>query len=123
MYNPVNMHVEDEERLKEKDQREKNKKKRYEVRYDFEQVTRKEQLAEQDRLENMALNKIKFERVKEEVNRGFNILTNGDLHAGLSKLESTKYMKPPIGVWQKLNSPETKGRKETEVKQATLEQI
>ena len=47
MYNPVNMHVEDEERLKEKDQREKNKKKRYEVRYDAEQVTRKEQLAEQ----------------------------------------------------------------------------
>ena len=55
MYNPVNMHVEDEDRLKEKDLREKNKKRRYEVRYDFEQVTRKETLAEQDRLENMKL--------------------------------------------------------------------
>jgi|LakMenEpi03Oct11_1017367.scaffolds.fasta_scaffold02815_4 hypothetical protein len=121
MYNPVNMHVEDEERLKEKDQREKNKKKRYEVRYDAEQVTRKEQLAEQDRLDNMALNKIKFERVQEEVDRGFNILTNGELNGGLAKLEATKYMKPPIGVWQKLNSPETKGSKKAEMKQATLE--
>lgn len=32
MYNPINMHIEDEERLKEKDQREKNKKKRFEAR-------------------------------------------------------------------------------------------
>jgi hypothetical protein len=46
MYNPVNMHVEDEARLKEKDLREKNKKRRYEVRYDYEQCTRKETLAE-----------------------------------------------------------------------------
>lgn len=36
MYNPINMNVEDESRLNEKDQREKNKKQRYEVRYDFE---------------------------------------------------------------------------------------
>lgn len=63
MYNPVNMHVEDEPRLKERDLREKNKKKRYEIRYDFEQVTRKETLAEQDRLDNMALNKVKYDRV------------------------------------------------------------
>jgi hypothetical protein len=32
MYNPVNMKIEDEQRLKERDTREKNKKKRYEVR-------------------------------------------------------------------------------------------
>ena len=63
MYNPVNMVVEDENRLKEKDLREKNKKRRYEVRYDADQMTRKEQLAEQDRIDNMALNKIKFERI------------------------------------------------------------
>ena len=46
MYNPINMNIEDEERLNEKDVREKNKKKRYEVRYDAEQMTRKEMLAE-----------------------------------------------------------------------------
>ena len=36
MYNPINMVIEDEERLRQKDLREKNKKKRYEVRYDAE---------------------------------------------------------------------------------------
>lgn len=36
MYNPINMNIEDESRLNEKDIREKNKKKRYEVRYDAE---------------------------------------------------------------------------------------
>lgn len=103
MYNPVNMHVEDEDRLKEKDMREKNKKRRYEVRYDAEQVTRKENLAEQDRLDNMTLNRIKFDRVKEEVDRGYNIMNNGDLAGGLAKLEATKYMKPPTGLWEKLS--------------------
>ena len=46
MYNPVNMVIEDEDRLNEKDVREKNKKKRYEIRYDAEVITRKEMLAE-----------------------------------------------------------------------------
>ena len=36
MYNPINMKIEDEQRLYERDLREKNKKARYEVRYDFE---------------------------------------------------------------------------------------
>ena len=37
MYNPINMQVEDEGRLQDKDNREKNKKKRYEARYDAEE--------------------------------------------------------------------------------------
>ena len=49
MYNPVNMKIEDDKRLYERDLREKNKKARYEVRYDVEDMTRKEGLAEQDR--------------------------------------------------------------------------
>lgn len=46
MYNPVSMKIEDEKRLYEKDLREKNKKARYEVRYDVEALARKEGLAE-----------------------------------------------------------------------------
>ena len=46
----------------EKDLREKKKKQRYEVRYDAETITRKECLAEQDRLDAMALNKVSFMR-------------------------------------------------------------
>ena len=79
MYNPINCNVEDEQRLKDRDLREKNKKRRYELRFDVEQLTRKETLAEQDRLDNMALNKYKYDRIKEEVERGFNPITNGEL--------------------------------------------
>jgi hypothetical protein len=49
MYNPINMKIEDKERLYERDLREKNKKARYEVKYDVETLTRKGGLAEQDR--------------------------------------------------------------------------
>jgi hypothetical protein len=106
MYNPVNMHVEAEERLKEKDLREKNKKRRYEVRYDYEQVNRKDDLAQQDRLEHLKLSKIKYERVQEEVDRGFNIITNGELPPGLSHMEQGKYMKPAVGVWKQMGHNE-----------------
>lgn len=42
MYNPVNMKIEDNERLYERDLREKNKRKRFELRYDVEAKIRKE---------------------------------------------------------------------------------
>ena len=45
------MKIEDEQRLYERDLREKNKKARFEVKYDVEQLIRKESLAEQDRLD------------------------------------------------------------------------
>jgi hypothetical protein len=111
MYNPVNMHVEDEQRLKERDLREKNKKKRYEMRFEFEQATRKECLAEQDRLDNMKLNKYKFDRVQEEVGRGFDIITNGQLIGALSNLDKTKYMKPAVGLWDRMGiQPRDEGK-------------
>lgn len=46
MYNPVNMKIEDEKRLYERDLREKNKRKRFEVRYDVEAKTRKDGFSE-----------------------------------------------------------------------------
>lgn len=76
MYNPINMKIEDEQRLYERDLREKNKKARYEVRYDFEQSTRKDSLAEQDRVGDMSVNKISGMRFREELQRGHDILSN-----------------------------------------------
>jgi hypothetical protein len=76
MYNLVNMKIEDEKRLAEKDQREANKKKRYNVRYDMEDKTRDEGLAEDQRIDKLKLNKINYNRFKEEDQRGFDILTN-----------------------------------------------
>jgi hypothetical protein len=59
--------------------REKNKKARFEVRYDVEDLVRRETLAEQDRLDRMVLNKISGKRFREEIERGFNILSNDEL--------------------------------------------
>lgn len=73
------MVVEDQQRLDEKDVREKNKKKRYEVRQQVEVATREEGLAEMERLDEMALRRISHKHTEEQVGRGFNILTNGDL--------------------------------------------
>lgn len=59
--------------------REKNKKARFEVRYDVEDLVRRESLAEQDRQDRMILNKISGKRFREEIERGFNILSNHEL--------------------------------------------
>ena len=79
MYNPVNMKIDDEQRLYERDLREKNKKARYEVRYDVEDIIRKEGLAEQDRQNELKLNKVSGLRFREETTRGYDILNNGKL--------------------------------------------
>lgn len=76
LYNPINMHIEDQDRLYQKDLREKNKRKRFEVRYDVEADTRKEGMAQFDRMQEMGQNKISMDRYKEQLNRGFDIITN-----------------------------------------------
>ena len=103
MYNPISMAIEDENRLKEKDQREKNKKKRYETRYVVEETVRTESLEENERLDNMALKKISYMRVAEELNRGHDILTNGELKGGLAKLEATNFMQKPPKPWDQIS--------------------
>lgn len=97
MYNPINMTIEDKERLNEKDLREKNKKKRFEVRYDVETMNRKNGMSDQDRDLTMKLNKISHMRQKEEYERGFDILSNNPLNGpGASK---KKIIQQPRGVW------------------------
>ena len=98
MYNPINMKIEDEERLYEKDLREKNKKKRYEVKYDVETYMRKNGLAEQDREKQMTLNKFaqnQDQAQREQIERGFDIITNGNFE------KSKTQLKKQAGVWSK----------------------
>lgn len=76
MYNPINMHIEDHERLYQKDLRDKNKRKRFEVRYDVEADTRKEGMSQFEREQQMKINKISVKRYEETLNRGFDIITN-----------------------------------------------
>ena len=42
----------------------------------------------------MALKKVSFERVKEEMHRGYDILSGGELRGGLAKIQATEYMRP-----------------------------
>ena len=103
MYNPVSMKVDDADRLYEKDLREKNKRIRYEVRYDVEAQNRKESLAEQDRLNQLRLNKISGLRYKEETGRGFDILTNDKLDGPSTTIKMDQVQNSgPVKVWNKV---------------------
>lgn len=79
LYNPVNMKVDDEQRLYERDLREKNKKKRYEVRYDVEHEAHIRGLEEEERVKWMAINKMDPRKYTDHLERGFDILTNNPL--------------------------------------------
>ena len=50
LYNPINCDITDKQRLYEYDLKEKNKRKRYELRYDMERQIRKEGLSEEERV-------------------------------------------------------------------------
>mmetsp|Transcript_35585 Transcript_35585/g.54401 ORF Transcript_35585/g.54401 Transcript_35585/m.54401 type:complete len:114 (+) Transcript_35585:806-1147(+) len=103
MYNPVNMKIEDEQRLYERDLREKNKKARYEVRYDVEAITRKEGLAEQDRQDALRINKVSGLRFKEETTRGYDILNNNKLEGTATTIKMEQVTKSgPVAAWNKV---------------------
>ena len=76
MYNPINMVIEDEQRLNDKDMREKAKKRRYEMRKIQEDQTRVVSEQAKKKAEEMAMRKVSHMRVREEIERGFDILTN-----------------------------------------------
>ena len=103
MYNPINNSIEDEERLNEKDLREKNKKIRYQARGIQEAKTKKEMEEKMKRDADMSMRKISHMRVREEIERGFDILSNGNLQAGLSKMNATDYMQKQNPAWTRLN--------------------
>lgn len=99
MYNPVNMKIEDRDRLYEKDLREKNKRQRFEVRYDVESKLRKEGIEDQMKQEAFGVNKISYMRFREAKERGFDILTNdGHTQETLKKIEGPS-AQPPMKVW------------------------
>ena len=79
MYNPINNSIEDEERLKEKDLREKNKKIRYQARGIQEAKTKQEMENKMKKDADMSMRKVSHMRVREEIERGFDILSNGTL--------------------------------------------
>jgi hypothetical protein len=79
LYNPVSNQVMDQQRLCDKELRDKNRKRRYEMRQVADVNMREDGLVEQDRVEKLALRRFSFKQHEEQVTRGFNILTNGEL--------------------------------------------
>lgn len=83
---------------------------------------RTESLVENDRLDTMALNKVSHMRLAEELNRGFDILSNGELKGGLARLESHNYMQKPPKPWDKISpkAANNEGAANVEVAQKNL---
>ena len=103
LYNPINGQVDDETRLNEREQREANKKKRFETKHAVDLQVQKETLAEKERLDKMSLQKVSHQRVAEEINRGFDVITNGELRGGLAQINATNFMQQQPKAWDKIS--------------------
>lgn len=107
LYNPINGRIEDEKRLYEKDLKDKNKRKRFELRYDMEKQFRKQALGEEERSSKISLNKVNVQRFKDTTNRGFDILTNKHFNNASDSGSKTVYepnVKPPPSTWTKIKN-------------------
>lgn len=105
LYNPINCHVEDEHRLYLKDLKDKNKRKWYELRYDLEWKIHKEGLSEEERVKQIGLNKVNYGRFTENIEWGFDIISNKKINDPSDKESKTVYdahCTKPVDVWTKL---------------------
>lgn len=64
------------------------------------------------------MQKVSYTRVAEEINRGFDILTNGELRGGLAKIDATDFMKVQPKVWDKITPRNASGMQNAESAQA-----
>lgn len=107
LYNPINGKIEDEKRLWERDLKEKNKRKRFELRYDMERKVHKQALGEEERQSKISLNKINVQRFRDTTDRGFDILTNKHFNNAAdkeSKVVHEPQVKPPPSTWTKIKN-------------------
>lgn len=107
LYNPINGKIEDEKRLWERDLKEKNKRKRFELRYDMERQFHKQALGDEERNLQISLNKIDVQRFRDTTDRGFDIMTNKQFNSasdeGSRKLHEPM-VKPPPSLWTKIRN-------------------
>lgn len=107
LYNPVNGRIQDEKRLYERDLKEKNKRKRFELRYDMEHQARQRGLSQEERSNQVAVNRINLQRFKDTTDRGFDILTNKQFNNPSEEGSKTLYqpfVKPPPSTWTKVKN-------------------
>ena len=73
------------------------------MRYDFEANTRKEGLSENERLDQLKLNKISGLRYKEETGRGFDILNNAKLEGSATTIKMDQVSSSgPVKIWNQV---------------------
>ncbi len=94
------MKVEDAKRLAEKELREKNKKQRFDIRYNVEENLHVRGIEERQKAELQRLNRVNYRRYVEYQDRGFDIMTNERLD---SPREAARIFKPQVAekprVW------------------------
>lgn len=99
LYNPVNQQVLDSERLAIYEQKEKNKKRRYEKRKDVENYYFNKSLTEAEKKEKIVENKKSYEPFKEEDTRGYNII---NFNNNFNKYKSNQKFKDLSNPWEQL---------------------
>lgn len=90
------------EEVKAFDLKRKNQKKRYELRYTLEQQYRDQGIDAEERAREIAVNRYNGEKFYEEALKGYDNLTLEKTDLG--KYEETAYVKPKMGLWQKIQA-------------------
>jgi hypothetical protein len=90
------------EEVKAFDLKKKNQKKRYELRYTLEQQYRDQGVDAEERAREIAVNRYNGEKFYEEALKGYDNLTLEKTDLG--KYEETAYVKPKMGLWQKIQA-------------------
>lgn len=101
LYNPINMSIVDDTELKIADKKARDKKRRYELRYDIETHYRNKGLEKEKLNEELKNKKLSYQRFKGIDERGFNILRPEDKATVDYKAENKK-LKDTKSEWEKL---------------------
>lgn len=101
LYQPIGMKVIDKKRLEEIDLRQRNSKKRFDLRYDIEKDYRVKDINAQDLKKSASLNRISHRRFLDTVERGYNIVTQAPFQGMGAEKIHLPLTNPKMGVWDR----------------------
>lgn len=109
------------EEVKAFDLKKKNQKRRYEKRYDLEQEYRDLDIENQDKTENMAINRYKGQKYYEEKQKGYDNITLDPTREQINRLDGFAHTKPNLSLWDQIQqqaeerAPDRAGNTLTEI--------
>lgn len=101
LYQPIGMKVIDKKRLEEIDLRQRNSKKRFDLRYDIEKDYRVKDINAQDLKKSASLNRISHQRFLGTTERGYNIITQAPFQGIGAEKVHLPLTNPKMTVWEK----------------------